>query len=152
MTNDETKRLNDLKSEVYSEVSSIQNRRNIESDFKKPTDSKREGYGTLFIKSFIKLLISFTRETEEKYFKYTDFSRRADEIIERKLIKSELRAVLDEKMLLPIDIAHAITPILYQHSLNYPNYLSLEPRLFAFIAIKISEKGVNNYCATKYNT
>ena len=151
MTNDETRNLNNLKNEVYSEISSIQNHQNIESEFSKPTDLKKEGCGVLFIKLCFKFINFFSRETEEKYFKYSKFSKRADEVIERKAIKLELCAALKEEMILPIDIAHAIIPLLYQHSLKYPNYLSLEPRLFAFIAIKISEQGITNYCATEFD-
>ena len=146
MANGELKSLEEVKQKVYDEINLILGLKKSEKKIEEPINVNRDGCLSALISAGLKLFVPLTLKNVEKQYEFSAYSKRADEVLERKAVKDELCKALNDSMTLPLEIATAITPVLYEHSKAYPDYLAMEPRLFAYIAIKISEKGVKNYC------
>jgi len=80
------------------------------------------------------------RETK----KVDELSKQAYDLLARSDIKARLCENLDASLRLPIDIANVISPILYE--IAEEENLPFDTMLFALIAKKISDRGVNNNC------
>lgn len=147
MANEELKSLEEVRQKVYDDVNLILNLRKSEKKIEEPVNVNRQGCMSALISAGLKLFLPRWLKNAEKHFEFSVYSKRADEVLERKAVKDELCQALNDSMTLPLEIATAITPVLYEHSKSYPDHLPPEPRLFAFISIKLADKGVKNYCA-----
>jgi len=149
MANEELKSLKEVRQKVYDEINLILGLKKSEKKIEEPVNVKRDGCISALISAGLKLFVPHTLKKVEKQYEFSAYSKRADEVLERKAVKDELCKALNDSMTLPLEIATAITPVLYEHSKSYPDHLPMEPRLFAFIAIKLADKGAKNYCAAK---
>lgn len=149
MANEELKSLEEVRQKVYDDVNMILNLKKTEKVIDTPINVKKNGCIPVISIAVIKWLFNYTSKDVEKRFELSSYSKKADKVLERKAVKDELCKALNDSMTLPLEIATAITPVLYEHSKSYPDHLPMEPRLFAFIAIKLADKGAKNYCAAE---
>lgn len=149
MANEELKSLEEVKRKVYDEINLISGLKKSKKLIDNSNNIRGQGCISALIFAGFKPIFKYAFKDSEKQYELSAYSKKADEVLERKAVKDELCKALNYSMTLPLEIATAITPVLYEHSKSYPDYLPMEPRLFAFIAIKLADKGVKNYCAAE---
>ena len=85
------------------------------------------------------------KKTRE-HLKLEELSAKADEILAQKEIKDLLCEKLDATIILPIDAAYKLTPVLYGLALEDEEKMPFDSMLFAIICRKIVKEGVENFC------
>ncbi len=85
-----------------------------------------------------------------RHYKIKEQSKKADEILANKEIKNLLCEKLDATVVLPIDAAYKITPVLYALALEDETKVPFDSMLFAIISRKITTEGVENFCVETF--
>lgn len=87
---------------------------------------------------------------------YDVYEREADELLQnaelKKYICTSLKTLARGEILSEENYINYVTAILYENKIRNKFVIPLEPALFAHIAYKISEQGINNFCAENSDT
>ncbi len=85
------------------------------------------------------------RHRMKQYRKVAELRVTATEILDRPAVKKAICEVLDDSVRLPIDVANAITPVLYQMKAKH-NSVPRDSMLYAIISKQIADEGVEKFC------
>lgn len=109
--------------------------------------------GCLF-SPFVYLIKSFTRneiKKQQSKRNHDIYEIEADGLLKNDELKKEICSSLilltKGEIVTEENFINYITAILYENKIRNRFVIPLEPALFAFIAYKISENGVNNFCS-----
>ncbi len=95
---------------------------------------------------FILPIFLYGNKTMRRHYKIKEQSKKADAILAQKEVKDLLCEKLDATVILPIDAAYKITPVLYALALEDETKIPFDSMLFAIISRKIVKEGVENFC------
>jgi hypothetical protein len=108
--------------------------------------AEKNGCLGIFIPPLVGGLISKGNKMALKQMKIEELKAKADAILAQKEIKDLLCDKLDATVILPIDAAYKITPVLYGLALENEENVPFDSMLFAIISRKIVKEGVENFC------
>ena len=95
---------------------------------------------------FVFPIFLYGNKTMRRHYKIKEQSKKADAILANEEIKKLLCEKLDATVVLPIDAAYKITPVLYGLALEDEEKVPFDSMLFAIISRKITKQGVENFC------
>ena|GEM_PF-2253796 len=136
-----------FKENVYKNIGSLETFDEIKSA--KHFESAEKGCLSFFLIPLLMNLSFYSDRRMREYWKIEDVNKIADEILAREEIRDLLCEKLDATVVLPIDAAYKITPVLYGLALENEEKVPFDSMLFAVISRKIVKEGVENFCAAK---
>lgn len=136
--------LDKFKEQVYKNIGTLETLDEINSG--KPFESAKPGCLSFFIIPLIRNLSFYANKKAHEGWKTKKLSKKADAILAQKEIKDLLCEKLDATVILPIDAAYKITPVLYALALEDETKIPFDSMLFAIISRKIVKEGVENFC------
>ncbi|MGH9947925.1 MAG: hypothetical protein ACRD6X_12095 [Pyrinomonadaceae bacterium] len=144
MSNAETRNFEEFKDDVYRDIRWLEF---LDKDFRLKNKNRSSNSGCLgaFVPALIGGMYQFSRGKIRDHKQIVKLTETAIEFLARPEIKKAVCAVLDKSIRLPIDVANAVVPVLY----DMPDDKRRIPRdsmLFAIISRRIADKGVENYC------
>jgi hypothetical protein len=92
-------------------------------------------------------VLSKANKSARRELKIAELNGRADALLAQADIRDLLCAKLDATVVLPIDVAYKLTPVLYGLALEDENKVPFDSMLFAIISRKIVKEGVENFCS-----
>ena len=105
--------------------------------------------------SLVELLAEKSMEKEKSKRSHDVYKIEADDLLKnpelKKEICSSLMLLVKGEILSEENFINYITAILYENKIRNKFVIPLEPALFAYITYKISENGINNFCADQIN-
>jgi len=136
--------LDEFKERVYKHIGMLES---IEDEaFKLAEKSVNFGcFGFLF-GGFAHSMLRSANKMYRRQMKIDEPSKKADEILAQKEIKDLLCEKLDATVVLPIDAAYKLTPVLYGLALENEEKVPFDSMLFAIICRKITKQGVESFC------
>lgn len=136
--------LDEFKERVYKNIGFLESLDEMECG--KPFESAHKGCLSFFIIPILTDLSFFANKKAREHYKIKDLSKKADEILADQKIKGLLCEKLDATVVLPIDAAYKLTPVLYGLALEDEEKVPFDSMLFAIICRNIAKLGVENYC------
>lgn len=136
--------LDEFKEKVYKNIGFLESLDEVEIG----KSSKPVNKGCFGI--FILPIFLYGNKTMRRHYKIKEQSKKADEILAYKEIKNLLCEKLDATVVLPIDAAYKITPVLYALALEDETKVPFDSMLFAIISRKITKEGVENFCVETF--
>jgi hypothetical protein len=137
--------LDEFKEKVYKNIGWLESLDELESG--KPWKSAHAGCLSFFLIPFLKDFSLYANKKAREHWKVKELSKKADEILAQKEIKDLLCEKLDATVVLPIDAAYKLTPVLYALALEDEEKVPFDSMLFAIISRKITKQGVENFCS-----
>ena len=137
--------LDKFKEKVYKNIGKLESLDDIDSG--KAFETKNKGCLNIFFLPIGKNLSFYANKKAREHWKVAELSVKADDILAQKEIKDLLCEKLDATIVLPIDAAYKITPVLYSLALEDEQKVPFNSMLFAIICRKIVKDGVENFCA-----
>lgn len=132
--------LDEFKERVYKNIGFLESLDEVESGESFETAAK----GCFGI--FVFPIFLYGNKTMRRHYKVKELNKKADDIIADKEIKDLLCEKLDATVVLPIDAAYKLTPVLYGLALEDEEKVPFDSMLFAIICRNITKQGVENYC------
>jgi hypothetical protein len=136
--------LDQFKEKVYKNIGTLETL--DEGGMKEILDAERRGCFGLFVIPLIRPVISKARRRARQEFKIEELNRKADAILTDREIKKSLCEKLDATIVLPIDAAYKLTPVLYALALENEEKVPFDSMLFAVICRRIVKQGVEKFC------
>jgi hypothetical protein len=137
--------LDKFKEKVYKNIGKLESLDDIDSG--KAFEVENKGCLNIFFLPIGKNLSFYANKKAREQWKVAELSEKADDILAQKEIKDLLCEKLDATIVLPIDAAYKITPVLYGLALEDEQKVPFNSMLFAIISRKIVKDGVENFCA-----
>lgn len=107
---------------------------------------------------FASLFASFTKkqmDKEQSKRNHDIYEIEADELLNNSELKKEICSSLNlftkGEIVTEENFINYVTAILYENKIRTKFVIPQEPALYAHIAYKISESGINNFCSEKTN-
>jgi hypothetical protein len=136
-----------FKEKVYKNIGMLDSLEEVDSG--RVFESDRKGcLGFLLVPFFSNISVYANKKAREQW-KYKDLEKKADEILADAEIKKLLCEELDATIVLSIDAAYKITPVLYGIALEDEEKVPFDAMLFAIFSRRIVKQGVENYCRAK---
>jgi hypothetical protein len=139
--------LDEFKEKVYKNIGKLESLDDIESG--KAFETANKGCLSFFFLPFGKNLSSYANQKAREKWNVAGLTTKADEILAKKEIKDLLCDKLDATIVLPIDAAYKLTPVLYALALEDEEKVPFDSMLFAIICRKVASVGVDAFCAKK---
>src|SRR5215204_2044340 len=136
-----------FKEKVYKNIGTLEALDEIHSG--KPYESAKPGCLGFFLIPVVRNISRFADLKARREWNMSELEEKADEILAQQKIKDLLCEKLDATVVLPIDAAYKITPVLYGLALEDEEQVPFNSRLFAIISRKVIKQGVENFCAEK---
>ncbi|MDM7921711.1 MAG: hypothetical protein QUS14_05375 [Pyrinomonadaceae bacterium] len=135
-----------FRKEVFERVYSLYSPNDRADKLVEDVESGRGGCLSLILRQFIPFAAQKSREKYREVNHLAEHERNASLLLQDAEIKSKICELLTESDVLPMDVAHKITPMLYEMATAEPDRVPKEPIMFAVIARNIAQDGVANYC------
>src|SRR5215203_2872223 len=124
-----------FKEKVYKNIGTLEV---LDEDFvKENLKAEKNGCFGIFVMPFVGGLVSKANKLARKEIKVEELNAKAEAILTQKEIKDLLCEKLDATVILPIDTAYKITPVLYGLALEDEEQVPFNSKLFAIISRKI---------------
>ena len=136
--------LDKFKERVYKHIGTLETIDEIESG--KPFEKANKGCFSFFIIPLVMNLSFYANKKSREHWKTKELSVKADDILADRKIRDLICEKLDATIVLPIDAAYKITPVLYGLALEDEQKVPFNSMLFAIICRKIVKDGVENFC------
>jgi hypothetical protein len=136
--------LDEFKEKVYKNIGTLEAFDELETG--KHFETANKGCSGIFFTPLIMKISLYAKRETNKHYKIKELNKKADEILAQKEIKGLLCGKLDATIVLPIDAAYKLTPVLYGLALEDEEKVPFDSMLFAIICRKITKQGVENYC------
>jgi hypothetical protein len=133
-----------FKEKVYKHIGTLETFDEIESG--QPFQAENRGCLGFFIIPLMMNISFYGNKKARERWKIKELSEKADSILAQQEIKDLLCAKLDATVVLPIDVAYKLTPVLYGLALEDEEKVPFDSLLFAIICRKITKEGVEKYC------
>jgi hypothetical protein len=148
MQQKEYKNLSTFRSEVIKQVIHLQHLGGFETSEKNKTfnDMKKQGCAGLIFGSLFDFLIPHLADIRRRYENYEDYGKKADELMNRGDIRTQVCQILKNTSHDPLEIAYLISPLFYKLMKEKILSIEIEPPIVALISVKISSIGIGNYC------
>jgi hypothetical protein len=137
-----------FKDKVYKHIGFLQSMEEFENSAQNLSNSNNGCFGIL-IEPLVGRFFTYANKESQKQMKINELTLKADEILARREIKDLLCEKLDATVVLPIDAAYKLTPVLYGLALEDEEKVPFDSMLFAIISKKITGQSVEKYCGEK---
>ncbi len=133
-----------FKDDVYRDVRWLEF---FEKDFEFKRGGRTGGAGCVgaVISGVFGGIFKAGRNRMKQHRKVAELRKTAAEILAKPAVKKAVCEVLDDSIRLAIDVANAITPVLYRMKGKTAD-IPKDPMLYAIISKHIADRGVANYC------
>lgn len=132
--------LDDFKERVYKNIGFLESLDEVEAG--ESFEAVAKGCFGIFIFP----IFLYGNKTMRRHYKVKELNKKADELLADQKIKDLLCEKLDATVVLPIDAAYKLTPVLYGLALEDEEKVPFDSMLFAVICRKITKQGVENFC------
>jgi hypothetical protein len=140
------KEIDSFRKEVFRYVHYLDSLNKTVQNIREDSSNDRGGCLGVIMGQFATFMIRKSRDHYREAYQMTKHERRAIGVLQDAEIKWKLCELLTESDVLPIDVAHKITPMLYDVATTDPARVPKEPIMFAVIARKIAKDGATKYC------
>ena len=134
----------EFKEKVYKNIGTLEALEDFPA--KEALETERPGCFGIIITPFFVKIFSKAGTAARHELDLEKLNAKADLLLAQKEIKDLLCAKLDATIVLPIDAAYKLTPVLYGLALEDEEKVPFDSMLFAVICRKIIKEGVENYC------
>jgi hypothetical protein len=134
-----------FKENVYKNIGTLEA---IDENFlNENLKAKKMGCFGFLIFPLLRGFVSKAAREGRRELKIEELNDKADGILAQKEIKDLLCEKLDATVILPIDVAYKLTPVLYGLALEDEEKVPFDSMLFAIICRKITKESVEKFCA-----
>lgn len=136
-----------FKEQVYKNIGTLESLDNV-AELESEIGSNTGCLG-FFMKPLMGRIGRLANKKAREQMKIREWNVKAEDILAERKTRDLICEKLDPTVVLPVDVAYKITPVLYGLALEDEEKVPFNSMLFAIISRKIVEQGVENYCAKK---